>query len=291
VTTGSGIDAAVAEMEKASRHLERHDGRLALGALDAAAAREPALVRDPVWWYMRAWSFAALDELDEALAAVDRGLALEPSHAPSLRTRSELLARRGDLAEAEEAVLAVLRIAPDNVDALAQYAEVLSRGGEHDAARATAERALAIDPEDPDALVARMHVAFAAGEPTPGRFAEAALRVDPGNPSALHMHSHDLAAKGRFEDARAAAAAAARQTPGATDVTAHARHLRRLDHWSMAPIRLMQRGDMWGWGAWLLAFVAGSAAAQNALGGIAGGALLFAYARGWPRLFDRLRSR
>jgi Flp pilus assembly protein TadD len=111
---------------------------------------------------------------------------------------------------------AVLDRLPDDPQANAQYGAILAARGRHDDARRHLDRALAAAPDD-----AGMHAALATLDLATGRIDNAiahdrrALELSPGDGAIACRLAATLATHGASDEARAAAAAAARITGGA----------------------------------------------------------------------------
>jgi tetratricopeptide (TPR) repeat protein len=104
---------------------------------------------------------------DRALAAIDRGLALEPDRAPLLVDRARVLGELGRYAEALPELDRALALDPKDDDAHAFRASALRQLGRLDEALIAADAALKLNPDNPSARLergmVRMQMADLAG--------------------------------------------------------------------------------------------------------------------------------
>ena len=124
-----------------------------------------------------------LGRLDEAVAAFEEAVRLEPS-AAAHQHKAWALGLTGRVDEAERAYERALKLAPRNVETLASLASLAARKGNAERARKYAERALALDPANPNAHVALAIVEIDSREykPAIGRLcAVAANSAIPGH--------------------------------------------------------------------------------------------------------------
>lgn len=112
-----------------------------------------------------------LGRLDEALAAFEEAIRLEPS-AAAYQRKGWVLGLAGRVNEAERAYERALKLAPGNVESLASLASLATRKGNAERARRFAERALLLDPRNPGA-----HIALAMVEIGAGKYQQAAERL------------------------------------------------------------------------------------------------------------------
>ncbi len=191
---------------------------------------------------------AAEGNFPEAIAVLDRGLALAPANATLRKARAGLRSRTGDargaLRDAAEAVIAApadaaakallglllleagklaparaclaeaVAMEPANPRFRIGLAEVASRAGAPALARATLEEAIARAPARPDLRAAAVRAALSAGDRSAAeRLAEAARRDGAANASVLRLLAQAAASEGRTEAAAAALAAAWKLEP------------------------------------------------------------------------------
>ena len=148
---------------------------------------------------------AQLGRTDEALAAFDRALAIDPQDAEAHNYRGVALALLGRIDEALAAFDRALAINPQDAKAHDYRGAVLAQLGRMDEALAAFDRALAINPQDAEAhhnrgavltQLGRMHEALAAFD--------RALAIDPQDAKAHYSRSTVLAQLGRMDEALAA---------------------------------------------------------------------------------------
>jgi tetratricopeptide (TPR) repeat protein len=112
--------------------------------------------------------------LEEALAVLDRVVAVEPSHPAAWLERGYTLEALRSEAEAARSYSQALAIDPRLAPALGKLADIAAKRGDRDSARSQAERALAIDPVDPAANFALATIEIEARD---GAQAEARLEA------------------------------------------------------------------------------------------------------------------
>ena len=199
--------------------------------------------------FLRGVALHLLGRIDEALAAFDTCLALEPRDVQALCARAGMLHRLGDVAAAEQGFLTALGVAPRDAEIVTNLALVHEDQGRDAQALAGYERALALQPHSVRALqnraallarrgqlvaatqacrawlrvapdVAAAHASLANLLLAQARFGEAleaasrALQLDPRHARAQADAALALAALGRFDDYRAAARRAHALQPG-----------------------------------------------------------------------------
>jgi tetratricopeptide (TPR) repeat protein len=167
---------------------------LELGKHDQAALRLEALaealgpegkVQPAAIWAQAANIWLLGGYPDEALAAIDRGLALEPERAALLVDRARVLGELGRHADALAALDRALALDAGDDDAHAFQASALRQLGRLEEALAAADAALRLNPDNPSARLergmARMQMADLAG--ARADWIETATR-HPGTPAA-----------------------------------------------------------------------------------------------------------
>jgi tetratricopeptide (TPR) repeat protein len=112
---------------------------------EAWSALALVLVRD----YVRNWNGATRKDLEDAEAAVNKGLALDQSNAIAYLARGEILRVKGDDQGSLEAFDRALRSNPNLALAAAQKANQLVFLGRAKEAPAQIKKAIAISPNDP----------------------------------------------------------------------------------------------------------------------------------------------
>ena len=107
---------------------------------------------DPDIHAAAAWVASDQDRQDEAVARVERALAIDPRNATALRDRIDFLRLARQFEQAEQAATAAIELRPDDPDIHAAAAWVASDQDQEDEAVTRVERALAIDPRNATAL-------------------------------------------------------------------------------------------------------------------------------------------
>ena len=133
----------------------------ALASLDRLVAIQPDHAEAH---YERALVLHACQRHEEALAAIDRSIALRPDLLGLHAERGRILR---DLGRPEAALASIGRIltqTPDDADALANRGVLLDECGRTGEALASFERALALRPESPAALAGRGQLRMEAGQ-------------------------------------------------------------------------------------------------------------------------------
>ena len=102
-----------------------------------------------------------LGRLDEAYAAFEEAIRLEPS-AAAYQRKGWVLGLAGRVDESERAYERALKLAPDNVETLTSLASLATRKGKAGRANKFAKRALALDPRNPGAHLALAMVEIGA---------------------------------------------------------------------------------------------------------------------------------
>ncbi len=113
--------------EQGKRALERKDFAAAKQFFASAAAESPA---DPAPWFFLGLSCGELNQLDEAIAALEKAHKLAPNRAEVDFNLGLLYWRRGDIGKAKEAYKDGFTLAPDDPGALQNYASLLMKKGE-----------------------------------------------------------------------------------------------------------------------------------------------------------------
>jgi tetratricopeptide (TPR) repeat protein len=102
--------------------------------------------------------------LDQALAVLDRVIAIEPRHSAAWLERGYTLDALRSEQAASESYSRAIAIDPDMAPALAKLADGAAKRGEKEAGRAFAARALAINPLEPAAVFALATMEIEEGE-------------------------------------------------------------------------------------------------------------------------------
>lgn len=136
--------AAVAEPRDADRRgalgLALEANGMPRAAIRTYLQAERLAPNDPRWSYLAAILSAQFGELDVAVAALDRSLAIDPSYAPAHLYRGAWLLDLGRLDDAQAAYERATRLQPDNLSGWYGRARVHLRRGEGAKARAILEK-------------------------------------------------------------------------------------------------------------------------------------------------------
>jgi len=140
------------------------------GKRDLVAAEAEALTKEnpksDYAWVGAARTYAALGQLDRAMKAFDRALAIKPSvlvyiNRAQVRPRTDVRGRASDLD-------AALKLEPNNPDALKEKAQLLSNAGDYKGALALLDQ-IKPDPRDPYPLYSKLQrgiILYKAGQTT-----------------------------------------------------------------------------------------------------------------------------
>jgi tetratricopeptide (TPR) repeat protein len=184
---------------------------------EAAAAYEELLKLEP----RNAEALAALaehklrrGEVEAAEPLIARALALRPREAALHAAAGEAHHRRRRMAEAEAAYRRALELEPLNLFAHVRLSELLRETDRAADAEAAARAALEIDDEAPAAHVVLGMAQRALGRAKKARESfERALELDPRHPQALSQLAHALREDDRLEEAEKRLRAALRERP------------------------------------------------------------------------------
>jgi tetratricopeptide (TPR) repeat protein len=101
---------------------------------------------DPMCWWLRALALYYSGRVDDAMAAVQSGLRVDPDSSLLLELLAQCHLSRHDLAAAEEAVLAALRLDAEDADLFALYAQIVAAAGQTEKAQKLLAQARRLDP-------------------------------------------------------------------------------------------------------------------------------------------------
>jgi len=162
------------------------------GRRDEAIAlieRSLALVPDQADWYSNLGIVLQSDgQLDAAIDAYNRAIAIDPSHANAHSNLGVLLRATGKPAEAEAAYRTAIRLNPDHIDAYTNLGILLDGLNRTEEAAACYCKVITLKPKHREArtLLALAHCALGqAGEAV--NIFEQWLDEEPGDPIAVHM--------------------------------------------------------------------------------------------------------
>ena len=147
--------------------------------------------------------------------------------------------------EAEAVILELLNDYPDDALGYARYSILMLETMHIDKAGALAARAIQLDPDNERALTASvMHELLAnPGEPAKQRLSDLVARY-PDSVNTAFMIIAVLSENGRNKEALTIAQEILRQSPDSQENVDLVVSLKLLNHWSMVPLRPMQK---WGW--------------------------------------------
>lgn len=123
--------SSASQLEQGQKALTEHDFAAAKGIFSSAAKANP---RDPAAWFYLGVACSELNELDAAVADLERAQHLAPNRAEVDFNLALLYWRTGDVAKAKQTYRAGFAISPNDLDALQNYASLLMKTGENDKA-------------------------------------------------------------------------------------------------------------------------------------------------------------
>ncbi|MFJ9661914.1 tetratricopeptide repeat protein [Streptomyces griseoflavus] len=206
----------------AERFQAAADGDPALAVLSALSAHGGLTPATRAWVHThRGRRLLLTDRADEALAEVDRALAIDPGHARAWAYRGRIHAWQDRTDQAVSDLTTALDLDPTDAWALAERGEAHREAGRHDDAIADLTAALALDPTDAWTLAGRGQAHREAGRHDDAiADLTAALALDPTLARALTGRGQAHRGAGRHDDA-------------VTDLTA-ALALKPTDGWILA---------------------------------------------------------
>jgi Flp pilus assembly protein TadD len=165
---------ADARLARGDAAYARREYEKAIAAYDSAvAAGHRAGVEVPAGWYGKGAALVAAGRFDEAIAPLDRALALNPGNEVGWINKGTALARLGRLRDALKCYNSAIKVNPQYEVAWNNKANALARLGKSELALACYEKALEIDPAYRTAWVNKGFVLAKLG-----RFEEAAACAD-----------------------------------------------------------------------------------------------------------------
>jgi len=221
-------------------------------ALDALEHAGEDVLHDPESWLLRSEALRGLDRDDEAVAAAQRGLELDPEDISLLDALALSELGRDRVDEARRALDAAIELEPDHPTLHAHLALTLARLSRYADANTEVKEALRLAPWDAGVLRIRAQVACLADyEPRLVRaYVEELLAVAPDDPTGHAILGTLAANKKDFRAAAQAFAEAARSDPSRQDIAETAREARVYAHPVLAPVR-----PIWRFGRWRAYFV------------------------------------
>ncbi|MBV8472672.1 MAG: tetratricopeptide repeat protein, partial [Hyphomicrobiales bacterium] len=184
----------------ASIALARRDGQRAYDILAPACS---AYADHPRLMANLGLAYSMLNKPHEAVACLDRAVALAPHDAELRLALAQFLANAGDVARAAHEIETVLRQDPDNVSALARLGVVKMASGDLAGAEDAWRRLLAREPKNADALYNLSVLVASTGRPAEAaRLAERAHLWAPLDLTKRLQFARCLANIGEFERAK-----------------------------------------------------------------------------------------
>lgn len=241
-------DERLGTLDLARHYLELGRPRRALETLQRADL-DP---QDPEVWRVRAQALFDDGQFERAAKAARDGLALDPEDVDLLET---LALAQIELDQVEAALASIeraLQFAPWWGELHAQRALMLARGKRFDEAREAVAEAGRMAPDSTHVLRVRAQVEFLAGNQAEAdRAVEELLRVDPENPIGHVLLGNLATQRAEFEGAVKHFGTAARLNPESADVTEAAREARVYSHPLFAPLRPLWRLQQQSRSAWI----------------------------------------
>ncbi|HTE41034.1 MAG TPA: tetratricopeptide repeat protein [Steroidobacteraceae bacterium] len=205
-----------------------------------------------------AWVDYLDDKSEAAMASVRQILAREPDNGEAKQLLFELLVEREDLVEAERVVIDLLRVNPESAHLYGRYADVMLRALNVPKAAALAQEGLRYAPDDRECLAARTMCDFIQQGSKPSPALQQLLLEHPKSLRTLILVTVALEQRGQGSQAHQIAKEMLRAHPDNPHLVELVKHFRRTTHWSMLPLRPLQK---YGWGAsigfWIVAVVGG----------------------------------
>jgi len=238
-------------LNEAMNWIERQRYDQAHAAIDRGLKLSPG---DPDLLFAAAQCAYMLDEHERAQELTDEILTQQPEHYGARRLRAALAVEAGDYVGAEQALLALLKDYPADADLIADYGRLMLRTLHLHKAEQLAARALKEEPENRTALIVASMCDIIAGRPNADQSSLLELlKHYPNERSSLGMLINSLVSANRLTEAQRVAETLVRLDPSAADSVRVVRELRYARHWSMIPLRPLQR---FGWGAVIALYVA-----------------------------------
>jgi tetratricopeptide (TPR) repeat protein len=236
-----------------------------------------AILESAEAWRIRGEALLELDRTADGVAALQRGLALEPEDVPLLQLLSRAERDGGDLAAAERTILSALRLAPEEPSLLCDYAWLVALGGQFDKADRLVAEAARLDPDHPALTAARYRMAQLRGSAR--EQVAGARELLAHAPDASWAHAAHGVAKLAAGDARGGQESlgeAASLDPRIVERMRGTYEQAQLAaHWSMRPVAWVGRiGAAPVWAGAVGTIVVLNALGQRSLAGIFGAAYL-----------------
>lgn len=215
---------------------------------EAAAARGLKLrPADPDLLYAASQCAYMLDEHERAEEMASEILALQPEHCGARHLLAMLAIEAGEHADAEQMLLKLLKDYPADAALIADYARLMLRTLHLGKAQDLAAKALTEEPENHRALLVAAMCDIIAGRFGDEQQALMALfQHHPDERASMGMLINSLVSANRLDEAQRVAESLVRLDPSAADSVRIVRELRYARHWTMLPLKPLQR---FGWGA------------------------------------------
>jgi tetratricopeptide (TPR) repeat protein len=238
----SAPDDADAVAARASELIDRRRLSMAHDLLAAALRREPGHMG---LQFEMARVLYLQDDNDAAKDLLGRVLVQQPEHVNARFLLSSVELDRRDLPAAEQAILSLLRQYPQHAEFYAQYARVMLRALHFEKADQLALEALRFDPDGESGLQVRVLCDIATCKQ--GADIQALRRLVahyPDDVRTLRLVVLALVHAGRHGEALRLARQLLRAQPDDQSMLELVRSLHHGNHWSLWPLRPLQR---WGW--------------------------------------------
>ena len=233
-------DVAEKQVALARHYLNVDQPQRVLDVLGAAGVD----LDDPEVWALRGEALYELDRYEDAVRAVQQGLALDAEDPTLLDVLALCELERDNLAEAERALLAALAVWPEHATLVCHYALVCARGGQADKANRLVAEAMRLAPESATVLRTRAQVSWLNGDRRrTERDVAALLELEPEDRIGHVLRANTLVEQHNVYGAVRHFEHAARLDPSDRNVTSVTRYNKVLTHWLQWPLYPIQR---WG---------------------------------------------
>lgn len=187
------------------------------------------------------------DKDEEALATITRMVELYPDSYAGRLLLFNILDTLGRRSEAEAVIIEMLREYPEDGSLYAAYSILMLKTMQVEKAGELASRAISLTPEDSQALTASVlhELITNPGESARNKLADLVSHDPDAANTALTMVAV-LVDQNQLKQALPIAQEVLRQNPDSEDIVDLVVALKADTHWSMAPLRPIQK---WGWGA------------------------------------------
>lgn len=240
----ASVDPQAARHQLIDELLDRNRTMQARPLIGAALREQPD---DLDMLYQAARADWIDDDLVQARQGLADVLARDPEHWPARVLMLAVLTEQGLLADAEALALDLLRTHPESPWLYAAYSRVMLRALHLEKASALADEALRRAPGSADALRMRALCDLVLGRRSlNGQAMKQLLAEYPEDQATLAVMVAALAHAGRHREALRCAKQMLMSNPGDAHWLRVTRELTAVTHWSMWPLRPLQR---YGWGA------------------------------------------